>query len=118
MATPHPAARSPSPSRAAAAAEDDTGFGPAEVAVAAVAVAVDLGGAGMAIDLAGRIDRAALPQARQAPAARRPGSGARKRRQVEAATEALLEADVLAPALVAFDAGLLRGGPPPGRPGR
>ena len=71
-----------------------------------MAVAVDLGGAGMAIDLAGRIDRAALPRGRQARLLADLARAHTQRRQVEAATEALLEADVLAPALVAFDAGV------------
>ncbi len=91
---------------AAAGADDDTGFGPTEVAVTAVAVAVDLGDAGMAIDLAGRIDRATLPRGRQARLLADLARAHTQRRQVEAATEALLEADVLAPALVAFDAGV------------
>ena len=90
----------------AAAAEDDTGFGTAEVAVTAVAVAVDLGDAGMAVDLAGRIDPAALPCGREARLLVDLGRAHTQRRQVDAATEALLRADELAPALVAFDEGV------------
>jgi transcriptional regulator with XRE-family HTH domain/quinol monooxygenase YgiN len=83
--------------------ERDTEFGPTNVDVHAVAVAVELGDAGVALDMAQRVDPSPLSAERQArflvDVARAHG----QRRQLAAATRALLDAEAIAPELVAAD---------------
>jgi tetratricopeptide (TPR) repeat protein len=79
----------------------ETEFGPANVDAHAVAVAVELGDAGMAVDIVRRVDVSALSPERQARLLVDVARAQTQRRQVAVATEALLEAEGLAPELVA-----------------
>lgn len=79
----------------------ETEFGPADVEAHAVAVAVELGDAGMAVDTARRVEVAALSPERQARLLVDIARAQTQRRQVGLATRALLDAEALAPELVA-----------------
>jgi transcriptional regulator with XRE-family HTH domain len=79
----------------------ETEFGPANVEAHAVAVAVELGDAGMAVDIARRVDASALSAERQARLLVDVARAQTQRRQLASATEALLDAEELAPELVA-----------------
>ncbi|MFD3453827.1 helix-turn-helix domain-containing protein [Streptomyces sp. NPDC058691] len=75
----------------------DTEFGPTNVEIHAVSTAVDLGDAGMALDVAERIDPSGLSPERQARFLVDVARAHAQRRHVGEATAALLEAEALAP---------------------
>ncbi|MDX3214333.1 helix-turn-helix domain-containing protein [Streptomyces sp. ME02-6991-2B] len=75
----------------------DTEFGPTNVEIHAVSTAVDLGDAGMALDVAERIDPSGLSPERQARFLVDVARAHAQRRHVGEATAALLEAETLAP---------------------
>lgn len=75
----------------------DTEFGPANVALHAVAVAVELGDAGEALDRAEAVDASSLSVERRARFLLDVARAHTQRRNPDAATAALLEAETLAP---------------------
>ncbi|MFJ5216362.1 helix-turn-helix domain-containing protein [Streptomyces sp. NPDC088354] len=75
----------------------DTEFGPTNVEIHAVSTAVDLGDAGMALDVAERVDPSGLSPERQARFLVDVARAHAQRRHVGEATAALLEAEALAP---------------------
>jgi transcriptional regulator with XRE-family HTH domain len=72
-------------------------FGPQYVTLYEIAVSVDLGDAGHALRVADRLDRTTLPPARQARMLIDVARAHALRRQVDEATEALLEAEQVGP---------------------
>lgn len=75
----------------------DTEFGPTNVELHAVSTAVDLGDAGEAVDIAGRLDSTALSPERQARLHMDLATAHAQRRHIGEAIAALLEAERLAP---------------------
>lgn len=75
----------------------DTEFGPTNVEIHAVSTAVDLGDAGMALDVAERVNPSGLSPERQARFLLDVARAHAQRRHVGEATAALIEAEALAP---------------------
>ncbi|WP_369186364.1 helix-turn-helix domain-containing protein [Streptomyces sp. R08] len=75
----------------------DTEFGPTNVEIHAVSTAVELGDAGLALEVAQRIDASALSPERQSRLLLDVARAHAQRRHVGEATAALLESEVLAP---------------------
>ncbi|WP_129312299.1 helix-turn-helix transcriptional regulator [Streptomyces sp. L2] len=80
-------------------------FGPASVTIQAVSVALDLGDAGEALDLGGKVDVTSLPPEQQGRLLMYLGRAHAQRRHTEEALSCMLRADELVPEMMRRDVG-------------